>query len=148
MEDDVTIGLKHHTINFEKKTHESNYKTPLLEKFDHISNRTVRRISHNKVLVHCQMGRSRSATLVIMYMLYKTLVDKKEIDCTAEEMTKYVQSRRSVVDPNKGFMQQIINFEELVRNGTMEKRVLEKKGKKDIGGTSIYKTENYQTSPH
>jgi hypothetical protein len=90
MEDDITTGLKHHTINFEKKTHESKYKTELQEKFDHIANKTVKRISHNKVLVHCQMGRSRSATLVIMYMLYKTLVDRCEIDCTAEEMTKYV----------------------------------------------------------
>ena len=50
------------------------------------------------------MGRSRSATLVIMYMLYKTLVDHNDIDCNAETMTKYVQSRRQVVDPNKGFM--------------------------------------------
>lgn len=90
MQDDVTICLQVHKVNFEKKTCNQQYKTQLHEKFDHIANRTVKRISHNKVLVHCQMGRSRSATLVIMYMLYKTLVDHCEIDCDSETMTKYV----------------------------------------------------------
>jgi len=104
MQDDITIGLKSHDVDFEKKICNTSYKHALHEKFDHIANKTVKRISHNKVLVHCQMGRSRSATLVIMYMLYKTLVDHNDIDCNAETMTKYVQSRRQVVDPNKGFM--------------------------------------------
>ena len=77
------------------------------------------------------MGRSRSATLVIMYLLYKTLVDNRHhgIEIDAETMVKYVQTRRSVVDPNKGFMKQIKDFEVLVKNGEMQKRITEHKAK-------------------
>jgi hypothetical protein len=56
------------------------------------------------------MGRSRSASLIIMYILYKMIVDHHSeshiID--TELVSKFVKNRRSVVDPNKGFVNQII----------------------------------------
>jgi len=42
------------------------------------------------------MGRSRSASLVVMYIMYR-------FKMSADEAFDFVQSRRSVVDPNKGF---------------------------------------------
>jgi atypical dual specificity phosphatase len=72
-----------------------------------------------KVLVHCQMGRSRSASLVIMYILYKMMVDHPNDlrSISTDFVTKFLKHRRSVVDPNKGFVNQIYDFEAKVRTG-------------------------------
>lgn len=78
----------------------------------------------NKVLVHCQMGRSRSATMVAMYLLYKHLVDvcgEEEID--ANMVVEFLKQRRNVVDPNTGFVNQIYEFEGLCHNGEIKKKV-------------------------
>ena len=49
------------------------------------------------------MGRSRSATLIIMYLMYKFDVSMK----IALQLVKY---RRMVVDPNAGFIHQLEKF--------------------------------------
>ena len=36
---------------------------------------------------------------------------------------KYVKACREVVDPNSGFLKQIINFEQMVRNGEIQEKV-------------------------
>ena len=56
------------------------------------------------------MGRSRSASLVMMYMMYKFKI-------SADEAFNYVQSKRNVIDPNKGFRKALYQFEEMVKNG-------------------------------
>lgn len=58
------------------------------------------------------MGRSRSATMVIMYILYKQLVaiSSTEHKFTYEKIIKFVQHLRTVVDPNTGFLDQIEKF--------------------------------------
>ena len=64
------------------------------------------------------MGRSRSATLVIMYILYKLKVEHaSEVNqdiFNTELVSKFVQYKREVVDPNKGFLKCIIEFEEMI----------------------------------
>uniref|UniRef100_A0A8C6UU07 protein-tyrosine-phosphatase n=1 Tax=Neogobius melanostomus TaxID=47308 RepID=A0A8C6UU07_9GOBI len=56
------------------------------------------------VLVHCQAGVSRSATVVIAYLMKHTLM-------TMTDAYKYVRSRRPVVSPNLNFMGQLLEFE-------------------------------------
>ncbi|XP_053548336.1 protein phosphatase Slingshot homolog 3 [Bombina bombina] len=53
-----------------------------------------------RVLVHCKMGVSRSASTVIAYAM-------KEYEWTLEETLKYVKERRAIVQPNPGFMRQL-----------------------------------------
>lgn len=54
---------------------------------------------HNKVLVHCVMGRSRSATLVLSYLM-------KQHTLTVVEAIEHVRQRRCIL-PNHGFLKQL-----------------------------------------
>ncbi|XP_047206902.1 dual specificity phosphatase 29-like isoform X2 [Girardinichthys multiradiatus] len=58
-------------------------------------------LSHpqNKVLVHCVMGRSRSATLVLAYLMMKNSL-------TVVEAIEHVRQHRCIL-PNHGFLKQL-----------------------------------------
>ena len=60
-----------------------------------------------KVLVHCQAGASRSASIVIAYLMWKK---RKKYD----EILKLVKSKRFIVSPNFGFKEQLIAFEKVL----------------------------------
>ncbi|KAG7464457.1 hypothetical protein MATL_G00165810 [Megalops atlanticus] len=62
------------------------------------------------VLVHCQAGVSRSATIVIAYLMKHTLM-------TMTDAYKYVRSRRPIVAPNLNFMGQLLEFERDLNSG-------------------------------
>ena len=72
-----------------------------------------------KVLVHCNDGMSRSASLVIAYLMQKYGLDFKAA-------LNHVQTRRFCVQPNDGFEQQLREFEPiyraLVESNPMERR--------------------------
>lgn len=82
--------------------------------------------SGGKVLVHCNDGMSRSASLVIAYLMQKYGLDFKKA-------LNHVQSRRFCVQPNDGFEQQLREFEPiyraLVENSTVEDRSGSKRGR-------------------
>lgn len=61
-------------------------------------------ISPDKLLVHCVMGRSRSATLFLAYlMIYKNMTVVDAID--------HVKRRRRII-PNWGFLKQLRELDE------------------------------------
>lgn len=57
-----------------------------------------------RVLVHCKMGVSRSASTVIAYAM-------KEYEWTLEEALKHVKERRAIVQPNAGFLRQLQTYQ-------------------------------------
>lgn len=63
-----------------------------------------------KIMVHCQMGISRSASLVIAYIMHLTGASLKDI-------YYHVKARRYIVQPNKGFWQQLGFVERELRDG-------------------------------
>ena len=63
---------------------------------------------NEKVLVHCIFGKSRSACIVIAYLIWK---EKKSLD----ESLNFVNQRRRMAIPNIGFQKQLIMFEELLK---------------------------------
>ncbi|XP_029431829.1 LOW QUALITY PROTEIN: protein phosphatase Slingshot homolog 3 [Rhinatrema bivittatum] len=59
---------------------------------------------NSKVLVHCKMGVSRSASTVIAYAM-------KEYSWTLEEAVRHVKEKRPIVQPNPGFMRQLLTYQ-------------------------------------
>ena len=61
----------------------------------------------DKVLVHCAVGASRSATIVIAYIMWSKKMPFKEA-------LEFVRSKRFVVSPNFGFIDQLKLFEKIL----------------------------------
>uniref|UniRef100_A0A3Q3WZ86 Dual specificity protein phosphatase n=1 Tax=Mola mola TaxID=94237 RepID=A0A3Q3WZ86_MOLML len=74
----------------------------------------------NKVLVHCVMGRSRSATLVLAYLMMKHSL-------SVVDAIEHVRQRRCIL-PNHGFLKQLralditLQEERLRQKGTMQQQ--------------------------
>ena len=60
-----------------------------------------------KALVHCKIGSSRSATIVIAYIMWKLKIK-------FEEAYNFVKNKRKIAEPNKGFKVQLKIFETLL----------------------------------
>ncbi|VDK38416.1 unnamed protein product [Dibothriocephalus latus] len=70
------------------------------------------------VLVHCLAGISRSASIVMAYMLYHTPL-------TVLEAYKLLQSLRPIADPNLAFLGQLDSFRRLINPDNSNKSVTE-----------------------
>ncbi|XP_052208502.1 dual specificity protein phosphatase 1 isoform X2 [Diospyros lotus] len=60
------------------------------------------------VLVHCFVGRSRSVTIVVAYLM-------KRRGMSLSEALEHVRSKRPLASPNSGFMLHLRNFEESLK---------------------------------
>lgn len=72
--------------------------------------------SGGKVYVHCQMGISRSATIVLAFLIIKK-------GWTAQEAVRTVRARRQII-PNDGFLRQLcqLNEEQIIERQTLLRR--------------------------
>lgn len=64
-------------------------------------------IAKGNVYVHCFAGVSRSATIVIAHLM-------KEKKLPLKETIKYVKSKRSMISPNRGFLEQLEKYEAIL----------------------------------
>lgn len=78
------------------------------ESFEFIEN-ALKQNESNRVLVHCNAGISRSASFVIAYLLQKRL-----FKCY-KDAYNHLKKARPVIEPNRGFEKQLINFEKRMR---------------------------------
>ena len=66
-----------------------------------------------KILVHCMAGASRSATIVIAYLMW---IQKMKFD----DALNFVNSKRPIVAPNDGFREQLKIFEKLLEDNNFD----------------------------
>jgi dual specificity MAP kinase phosphatase len=59
--------------------------------------------NNGKIIVHCSKGISRSASMVIFYIMKKNNIN-------FGEAFKYVKLRRSTINPNNGFIKILENI--------------------------------------
>lgn len=80
-------------------------KTNLLKHWDNTF-RYISRVKNDgsKVLVHCKMGVSRSASVVIAYAM-------KAYDWTFNEALDHVKTQRNCIKPNKNFLTQLETYQ-------------------------------------
>jgi len=75
-----------------------------------------------RVLVHCFAGKSRSTTIMISYLI-------KYHKMTVDQALKTIREKRSVAQPNMGFLKQLRLYEKKILEGTpevqAEKKILE-----------------------
>jgi protein-tyrosine phosphatase len=96
-------------VNFKKqdticKAKDDQYA--LFYKFQKFANQINEQADGNKnrVLVHCAMGMSRSATGAIMFLM-------RLFQCGFEDVFEFVKTQRQETDPNEGFIEQLRRFE-------------------------------------
>ena len=92
-------GFKHKTIEILDNSYEN-----IIQYFGECLNFIK---GNEKILVHCGAGASRSASIVIAYLMWKNKM--KFMDAL-----EFVQKKRRVVWPNSGFKEQLKMFEQLL----------------------------------
>ena len=66
-----------------------------------------------KIFIHCSCGVSRSATIVISYLMWKTHSDFNDVYL-------YIKKIRPEVDPNNGFRRQLGIFHKLLEDNNYD----------------------------
>jgi len=78
------------------------------ETYDFIKNHILK---GENVLVHCWAGVSRSATIALNYMIRSSYEAGKVYTCPCnflEAVLNYAREKRNIINPNKGFMKQLL----------------------------------------
>ena len=67
----------------------------------------------DKIYIHCTCGVSRSATIVLTYLMWKT-------HSTFNDVYFFVKKRRPEIDPNNGFRKQLKIFQDLLKENNYD----------------------------
>ncbi|KAG0280909.1 hypothetical protein BGZ95_008081 [Linnemannia exigua] len=106
--------------------HQRNLRSEFPSAFDYIEEAKTR---GGKVLVHCQLGVSRSASLVIAYVM-------KTLQMGLTDAYELVKARSAVISPNMSLMYQLSEFEKSLKND------------KAVSKSPIYMDEDEEEYPY
>ncbi|CAF0816036.1 unnamed protein product [Adineta ricciae] len=93
------------SVEYEKVSIHDVPTTSIHPHFDRLTDRIHQNLQQGKkTLVHCYVGRSRSATIILAYLMkYKQM--------PLRDAFHYLRSRRHIIGPNFGFIKQLIAYE-------------------------------------
>jgi len=95
-------GITYHKI-WVRDESSDNLTDHFQKAFEFISE-VVEQVKEGGVLVHCALGKSRSASIVIMYIM-------KKFGWDLTKAMEYVKSRRAIVSPYEGFVNELKELE-------------------------------------
>ena len=67
------------------------------------------------ILIHCKFGISRSVSFIIAYLI-------KYFGYTVKKAMNYIKKRRKQINPNQGFLDQLVEYEKLIQEKEKEKK--------------------------
>ena len=67
----------------------------------------------NKIYIHCMCGISRSPSIIIAYLMWKT-------HCNYYDAYFFVKNRRNFISPNDGFIKQLLLFEKILKENNYD----------------------------
>lgn len=95
----------------------------------------------SKVLVHCKMGISRSASVVIAYAM-------KAFNWNFDKALKHVKAKRSCIKPNTNFLNQLETYQGILDAMKNKEKLQRSKSETNLKAPkSASKTENKMTDP-
>lgn len=84
---------------------------PIMDHLDDMLNFVHNAIIHNEpILVHCKKGWSRSASVIIAYIITKGRPTYKESCSSFDDALKFVSAKRQNIQPNLGFCMMLNNL--------------------------------------
>ena len=95
-------------LNYETNTSKINMNAQELQYSRiqrHVTNIRSGSGSEKRIFIHCAMGKSRSATAFIMYLM-------RRFSLTMEDAYQFCLNHRQATEPNDGFRQQLQRFEQ------------------------------------
>ena len=102
-------NIKYDNIKYYKIETLDNEKQPILYVINKVNNIINENKNNGNILVHCYIGKSRSSTCIIAYLM-------KEYKMTLKEAIIYTKKKRSIINPNNGFINQLIIYEKNINN--------------------------------
>ena len=67
------------------------------------------RKNSDNILIHCKLGRSRSVSILIAYMI-------RYYDFNVKKALEFIQAKRKQIKPNDGFIKQLYSYERYISN--------------------------------
>lgn len=117
-------------------------KTDLLKHWDNTFKYINKaRNEGSKVLVHCKMGISRSASVVIAYAM-------KAFNWNFDKALKYVKTKRSCIKPNTNFLSQLETYQGILDAMKNKEKLQRSKSETNLKTPkTVSKTESKVTDP-
>jgi len=98
---------------------DDSFGEPISEHFDECIEFIKHGMVEGKVLVHCHAGISRSATIVIAYLMYVNVQDGKPPNYLGTH--NFVKSKRECINPNFGFVAQLMEYDAALNSALLKK---------------------------
>jgi atypical dual specificity phosphatase len=99
----LDVSNKYNFINYHNCYIEDSGDENIINYFDDIIN-IINENKYNNILIHCRVGKSRSASFILAYLM-------KYENMNLYESLNFLKNKRSIIQPNIYFFENLITFE-------------------------------------